>query len=299
MLNLSDSDWNLLLGRIDAKKCTPFLGAGACSGVFPLGSDIAREWARESGYPLEDSRDLARVAQFLAVKASDGMVPKEKIQKQLHKLPPPDFTSIDEPHRVLADLPFPIYMTTNYDDSMMSALKSRNKYPKLELCHWNKYLREHEESIFDENPDYTPTPEYPFVFHLHGYIKVPESLVLTEDDYLDFLISISKDQNLLPARIRKAMAGTTLLFLGYRIADWDFRVLFRGIVGYLEKAVKRVHISVQIAPEDEGISEAQQRKVQKYLEDYFANLDVRVYWGSCREFAAELRRRWEEYNHGN
>lgn len=81
MLNLSDSDWNLLLGRIDAKKCTPFLGAGACSGVFPLGSDIAREWARESGYPLEDSRDLARVAQFLAVKASDGMVPKEKIQK--------------------------------------------------------------------------------------------------------------------------------------------------------------------------------------------------------------------------
>lgn len=295
MLNMSESDWNLLLGRIKNKKCTPFLGAGACSGVFPLGADIAREWAREHGYPLEDSRDLARVAQYVAV-TTDSMAPKEKIQRQFQDFSLPDFKSIDEPHRVLADLPFPIYMTTNYDDSMMSALKSRNKDPKLELCRWNTYLRDNEKSIFEEEQDYVPDVANPVVFHLHGHIKVPESLVLTEDDYLDFLINISKDQNLLPVRIRKAMAGTTLLFLGYRLGDWDFRVLFRGIIGYLEKALKRVHISVQIAPDDDGITKAQQEKVQKYLEDYFANLDVRVYWGSCREFAAELRRRWEEYN---
>jgi hypothetical protein len=298
MLNMSESDWNLLLGRIKAGKCTPFLGAGACSGVFPLGSDIAKEWALEHGYPLEDSRDLARVAQYVAV-TTDSMAPKEKIQREFQKFSLPDFTSVDEPHRVLADLPFPIYMTTNYDDSMMSALKSRNKEPKLELCRWNTYLTDNEKSFFEENPDYSPSVANPVVFHLHGHMKVPESLVLTEDDYLDFLINISRDQNLLPVRIRKAMAGTTLLFLGYRLGDWDFRVLFRGIVGYLEKALKRVHISVQIAPDDDGITKAQQEKVQKYLEDYFKNLDVRVYWGSCREFAAELRRRWEVYNDGN
>lgn len=298
MLNMSEGDWNLLLRRIKDGRCTPFLGAGASSGVFPLGSEIAREWAKEHGYPLEDSFDLARVAQFVAVTV-DSMAPKDKIQRQFQQLPLPDFTSPDEPHRVLAELPFPIYMTTNYDNSMLSALKNRQKEPKLELCRWNTYLRENEKSIFDVDPNYTPTPANPLVFHLHGHLKVPESLVLTEDDYLDFLINISKEENLLPSRIRKAMTGSSLLFLGYRIADWDFRVLFRSIVGYLEKSLIRTHLSVQIAPEHEGFSQEQQEQVQRYLEAYYAKLEVRVYWGSCREFAEELRRRWVDYNNGN
>ena len=124
-------------------------------------------------------------------------------------------------------------------------------------------------------------------------------MVLTEDDYLDFLIHISEDENLLPLRIRKAMTSSSLLFLGYKIADWDFRVLFRRIVGYLDKSTGRTHISIQIAPEHEGISIEQQENMQKYLERYYAKDEVRVYWGSSREFAAELRRRWVENNNGN
>ena len=34
----------------------------------------------------------------------------------------PDFRAPSEPHAVLADLPLPIYMTTNYDDFMVKAL---------------------------------------------------------------------------------------------------------------------------------------------------------------------------------
>jgi hypothetical protein len=297
MLNMSESDWNLLLGRIKEGRCTPFLGAGASAGTFPLGSEIALQWAKEHGYPLDDSLDLARVAQFVAVTV-DSMAPKDKIHKQFQILQLPDFTDPDEPHRVLADLPFPIYMTTNYDNSIISALQTRHKDPKLELCRWNTYLRDNEISIFDTDPIYTPTPANPLVFHLHGHYKVPESLVLTEDDYLDFLVNLSKDDDLLPSRIRKAMTGSSLLFLGYRIADWDFRVLFRSIVGYLEKSLIRTHISVQIAPEHDGISKEQLEKVQSYLEAYYAELKVRVYWGSCREFAAELRRRWVDYDNG-
>lgn len=298
MLSMSDDDWNLLLGRIKAGRCTPFLGAGACAGVFPLGSVVAAQWAQEYSYPLDDSCDLARVAQFVAV-TKDAMAPKDKIQKQFQALPLPDFVSPDEPHRVLAELPFAIYMTTNYDNSMISALQSRHKDPKLELCRWNTYVRDNEKSIFDIDKDYMPTPANPIVYHLHGHHKMPESLVLTEDDYLDFLINISKDENLLPLCIRKAMTGSSLLFLGYKIADWDFRVLFRNIVGYLAKSLSRTHISVQIAPEHEGFSQEQQEQVQKYLEAYYAKDKVRVYWGSCREFAAELRRRWVDYNNGN
>ena len=71
---LEERDWELLLRRIKNGKCTPFLGAGACYGVLPLGSDIARKWAQEYHYPLHDSNDLARVAQFLAVQVSESPV---------------------------------------------------------------------------------------------------------------------------------------------------------------------------------------------------------------------------------
>ncbi len=295
---LEERDWNLLLRRIKAGRCTPFLGAGACFGVLPLGSDIAQEWAQEHDYPLEDCRDLARVAQFLAVQ-SDPMSPKEEILERFFKnVDPPDFTQPDEPHGVLANLPLPIYMTTNYDDFMVQALKSRHKDPKREMCRWNKYIKD-VFSVFDHG--FRPTAANPIVFHLHGHNKhekAAESLVLTEDDYLDFLVNISKDQDLLPARIQRAFTGTSLLFLGYGIADWDFRVLFRSLVGYLERSIGRTHVSVQIVPGENGISEAQRARAQEYLDHYFGELKIRVYWGTCREFTAELRKRWEAFSCG-
>ena len=69
-------------------------------------------------------------------------------------------------------------------------------------------------------------------------MKIPESLVLTEYDYLDFLAAISSNKKLLPPRIQKAFTDSSLLFLGYRIADWDFHVLFRILAGYLERSTR-------------------------------------------------------------
>src|SRR5262249_18861218 len=121
---LDETDWDVLLRRIKVGKCTPFLGAGACYGVLPLGSDIAREWAEKYEYPLEDSSDLARVAQYLAV-TRDPMHPKERIAAQLENVQTPGFTETDELHGLLADLPLPVYITTNYDNFMVKALQHR------------------------------------------------------------------------------------------------------------------------------------------------------------------------------
>jgi len=127
-------------------------------------------------------------------------------------------------------------------------------------------------------------------------------MVLTEDDYLDFLIEISKHQDILPPRIQEAFTSTSLLFLGYGLADWDFRVLFRSIVTYLERSLGMAHVSVQLVPGESKLSETQKEDARKYLDRYFgkfANQQITVYWGTCREFAAELRKRWEESNNGS
>ena len=64
---LEEKDWERLLQRIKDGKCTPFLGAGVSAGKIPVGSQIASEWAKKYDYPMADSYDLIRVAQFVAV----------------------------------------------------------------------------------------------------------------------------------------------------------------------------------------------------------------------------------------
>ena len=298
---LEDRDWTSLVRRIEREKCTPFLGAGINYNILPLGSNIAQRLAETYKYPLDDCLDLARVTQFLAI-TQDPMFPKEEVQILLEEslqkwektVTLPDFFKTpDQPLGVLADLPIPIYMTTNYDDLMIKALEARQKDPKRELCRWNKYVKDLP-SVFDSQDAFEPTPANPVVFHLHGHNEIPESLVLTEDDYLDFLVNVSRQADLLPPIIQQALAGTSLLFIGYRLADWDFRVLFRGIVNSMEASLRHISVAVQLPPgdSDQSTREAQ----QEYLNEYFGSIDVKIYWGTAQEFAAELRERWEEFN---
>ncbi len=292
---LEEKDWDILLKRIKNGKCTPFLGSGACSEKISVISQIANEWAEEYDYPMEDSDDLTRVAQFVAVTEGDKMFPRDEICNKIAELSeeitPTYFETPDEIHGVLADLPLPVYISTTYDDLMVRALKSRGKTPIQEICRWNEYIIKRKPT----SSDFDPTPEKPLVYHLHGCYKIPESLVLTEDDYLDFLVAVSKVENLLPPRIQEAFGGTSLLLLGYKVTDWDFRVLCRILDEYIGRSMMgRKHISVQLVPGN--VSETQEEKAQKYLDRYFEDLHIQVYWHNCCEFAAELRTRWEAFN---
>jgi SIR2-like domain len=281
---LREHDWEILAGRIAKNKCTPLIGAGACAPHLPLGSEIAQEWAQRYKYPFEDTSDLARVAQFRVIDTEeDQLVAKEEIAERFGTTPPPDFArDLDEPHAVLARLPLPVYITTNYDDFMTRALEAAGKEPQIEVCGWNQFIKD-QVPCFDATREYVdPTPARPLVFHLHGHWKWPESLVLTEDDYLEFLVRIAEDPNLPPPRIKLALTGAQLLFMGYSMADWDFRVLYRALVGSLASNVRRDHISVQVTESDEA---------RKYLDRYFKNLNVSVYWGTARQFAHDLRSR--------
>ncbi len=289
---LDDKDWWLLLTRIRSGKCTPFLGAGASHDVLPLGSEVAKDWAHEFSFPLKEfSGDLIKVAQFLVVKF-DNVFPKEELARRFQSVSPPDFSEPDEPHGVLADLSLPIYITTNYDSFMAQALQSRGRSPNSVLCQWNA---SDDLSDLSSEPDLAATPETPVVFHLHGCLEDANSMVLTQDDYLDFLVEMSRNQDLLPERIQEAFADTSLLFLGYSLNDWSFLVLFRSIVGYLQKNNSRTHVSVQLLPIGQ-VSE--EHKVREYLDRYFDIEHIKVYWGTCREFASDLRKRWEEFSNG-
>jgi hypothetical protein len=199
-----------------------------------------------------------------------------------------------EPGKILAQLPLPIYITTNLDNLIGGALVEAGKDPQILLCPWNEYV-EQAESIFDREPDYYPTPERPLVYHLFGRLAEPDSIVLTEDDYFDFLIGVTGNKDLIPPVVRRALADSSLLFLGYQMDDWNFRVLFRSILSKQGggRRDRYAHIAAQIEPEEGRILSPD--RARQYLENYFSKgADISIFWGSAQDFLTELFRRWKE-----
>jgi hypothetical protein len=68
---------------------------------------------------------------------------------------------------------------------------------------------------FGDDNGLPPSPANPMVCHLHGQPGVPEWLVGTEVDCLDFLVAVSRDDDPLPHQIQRALAGMSALFVPY------------------------------------------------------------------------------------
>lgn len=293
---LDDDTWDLLVRRIrDGGRCTPFLGAGACYGALPLGGELAQSWSDRFGFTFGNSRNLVEVAQYLAVRF-DALRPKELILERFRGISPPDFDEQDEPHGLLAELPLAVYVTTNYDDFLFRALdRHQFREPVRDYCRWHDGLRDAPSPLSD---DFRPHAARPVVYHLHGMLDLNpahrddrrdvallKSLVLTEDDYLAFLTSMTRNEQLLPRVIREALRDNTCLFIGYRLADWNLRVMLHA----LRPELRSKSIAVLPPP---GESEEERAAARRYFDEYYRRaLDLEVYWGTAREFCGELRQR--------
>jgi len=89
---------------------------------------------------------------------------------------------------------------------------------------------------------------------------------------------MAKVPTLLPPRIQESIKSTSLLFIGYRLADWNFRVLFRWLVEPLERSIRGLSVTVQMPPEEADT--AVKGKGREYLEEYFRKMEMSVFWGN-------------------
>jgi hypothetical protein len=335
--------WVALVADIASGRCTPILGPGITDALVGSRRDIARRMAEAYDYPMaaHEREDLPQVAQFLSTKQSPTTVPwlvlghlcREIVQRYGHRLPPALAnapldglgrdelalryeelletiwrqrleTEPHEPHRLLASLPFRLYITTNPEQLLVKAL-AESRAPHSEICRWNAELADLP-SIFDPpgasapagvNEPYKLDAQRPLVYQLFGTLARPESLVLTEDDYFDFLIGVTANKDLIPKPVRRALADSALLFLGFQLDDWDFRVLFRSIAGQ-EGARRRqsyAHIAVQVDPEEGRVQRPDQAR--EFLNAYFQNADISIFWGTVEDFVKELSRHWTGPTH--
>jgi hypothetical protein len=293
-----------------------------------LEEELARTWAQILQYPFDEQLNFPRAAQYYSVLKDSSEVVKEeylnfmkrsllemKKQEQgqqeaalrlrndtnqrrfsdiVNELGSPQFpTDLDDPLRLLAQLPLPIYVTTSYFDFLERELRSVGKLPQSQVISWerNAFDRENQYAI---DSDIKPTVDSPAVYHLYGIEDNPETMVLTEDDYLKYLMNISQDMDtrkpIIPARLRKTFVDCHLLFLGYRQQDWEFQALFRLILkdrGSLSSDTSKVGIFVQPMPRKEA------RSFSDLIQRYFARYRFEVEWKTSEQFVQNLWDLWK------
>ncbi len=329
-------NWEGLLTYIESGDCTPVLGSGLVESVIGSTREIARRWADTYHFPMSptDREDLPQVAQYLAVNQGNAY-PKREMELYLKRELQRRFrdelaaepnsgallagdSELDdiisalgacrrrgpegefEPHRVLASLPCPVYVTTNYDRLMFDALAeapshtdpAKKKKPKIGVFGWEDGS-EPDNSVFCDDPKFRPKKDQPLVYHLHGRLDQPKRIVLKEDDYFDYLIGVAGNRKDIPAVVRSKITDCSLLLLGYRIDDWDFRVLFRSIRSQpgAERLKNYKHVAVQLDLETDRIVEPD--LARRYFERYFQGAELTIYWGKTEDFLRELHEKWQ------
>ncbi len=306
-----------LLTHIRAGRFTPVLGSGLTEPMIGSATRLAQEWSDTFEFPMaEHQRDaLPDVAQFITVMTnadtlrsnlgdhllkvlsdrypevaqtpSAGVGEAMKIAWRAQRTP-------EDPHDVLAELPCPIYITANPWGLLSEALREAGREPVVEICPWRPEVDEWPTSIVDTEPGYTPSVERPLVYHVFGSIEVPDSLVITQDDFDDFLISVAENRQIIPTVVQRVLANSAIMLLGFELEQRDVRVLMRSLIGQEgnQKLSRYTHVAAQLEFDNAVMSPT---RAQRYMERYFSKFyqpSIDVFWGSVEEFSADLAELW-------
>lgn len=203
-----------------------------------------------------------------------------------------------DPLEHLAKLKLPIYVTTSPFDFLERAIKKDNTRPRTQVCFWREEPVTYTDEGHQTDYNFQPTPEEPLVYHLFGLEDYPKSMVLTEDDYLDFLARISRDASqerpILPLYLRRALTQSSLILLGYRLRDWDFRVMFRGLINATPSSLRMFNLAIQLDPtHQEHVVSSEQ--IKNYLDNYFGSSDFKVAWSTSEGFMNRLWQEWKRW----
>ena len=229
---LQEEDLKLISNAIESGKCLAFLGAGASTTFrvddsreepgLPTGGELAKWLAEQCEYTNGTVYDLPKVAEYyLYTKSGDRELLEKAIQEkiQIGCKPRPI-------HTVIAQLSqIKIVITSNYDSILENEL---NNYGRNLTKHvydpQNPKTGRFQRSVFFDDTE--------IILHkMHGSIDEPRSMVITQSDYIRYLTYLNDVDRGMPEYFRKTIIPQfTLLFLGYSLEDWNFRVIWEGVL---------------------------------------------------------------------
>lgn len=269
--------FNSIVSKIAKRECVLFLGAAihaappdGNAGDWPpkqrppTGSELSLRLAARTGfsarYPSEDPRNLQRVSLDYEIQCQrQGLVDAVREEVQTGKRG----SSL---LHILAGLDFPVIVTTNFDTHFDEALSAAGRRPVVSAYRNNIETAERT----DDYPSLFPTREEPFVVKIHGDLfRSPRSIVLTEEDYIQFVLRMSDKSpyHPLPEVAKAYLAKCSTLFLGYSLRDYNLRLLFKTLRWRMETMPQTYSVDFRPDPLVQAILERRDGQISYIVDD--------------------------------
>jgi hypothetical protein len=229
-----DRNWNALTFAIHRQKCILLLGPDASmestgpgpqpgeevEGLKPCTEILANELAKATGEDLSmwniDINDLPQVSQYYLVHnspmelAAEVMAFYDSREKKTSQI-----------HKDLATVPFYLTITSTYDSMFVNALKELPAPQKSPKVKYHNFKGRKEDNVE------MGTVERPLIYQLYGSLQNPDSLIITENDFLELLVRAASGEAPIPQNILSELTNQDkcLLFLGFGFRHWYLRVL--------------------------------------------------------------------------
>lgn len=262
--NQIDDTLQYIADKIAEHQCILFLGAAVHSPspdgypcVYPrekcppTGRALSELLADKSDFTDQDRTNLQRVSQYFESKRKSRYVLVEEIGKAINvgREPSPIL-------RALARLEFPIVITTNYDHLYEMALdeKARQENPaakpgeSFDTCIYNP---NNTGKAKTKDCSSTPDPKRPYLLKMHGDVKEPQSIVVTDEDYIQFVLRMSDKHPYHPVgkNVLTHLIRWPTLFIGYRLTDYNLRLLFKTLRWHLDAAQIPPTYAIDLKPD--------------------------------------------------
>lgn len=175
-----------------------FAGAGLSRAAGHVDwRGLLQEFADELGIDLDLEQDLVSVAQY-HLNAQGGTRGRLN-QKIVDEFAP--LKEVTAAHRTLMKLPIDLFWTTNYDSLLERAAEDVGRIPDVKLASGSL-------SVTVPNADVT-------IRKLHGDLSDPDHIVITRDDYEEYVDTHPLFRGLLQADL----SSRTFLFVGFSFTD--------------------------------------------------------------------------------
>ena len=206
----------------------------------PLGSALSRELAAACGlaerFPNEDPANLQRVALFYEIDRSRRQLVdaiRDAVQRRASSL-----------RRCSARSPSSTSRSSSRRTTTSSS--SRRCAPRASSRAWRLHAEAEPTTDFRD-----PTPQSPVVFKIHGDIVQPESIVVTDEDYIQFVLRMSNKEpyDPMPLTLKFDLTDWTTLFVGYSLLDYNLRLLFKTLRWKIDSANIPDMYSVDFRPD--------------------------------------------------
>ncbi len=280
-------------------KCLPFLGAGASADPnkpdLPTAARLSELLARKCDLRWHEYIPLSTIAfyfefffarddlnDFLANQIGKSIIePSESIEKLVEII-----TVVEERRGPL------LVVTTNYDQHFEKTYEAATgRLPEVIVYKGGHNPNDRMAKLHAKADEWWDVGDRSALYKMHGCISDPsgQNLVVTEEDYVNFLTNaLSEDEKKrVLHRVRGKIARGTILFVGYSLADWNFRVIFKA-TAEREEARTTKSYAVQYNPKAESEMTDLERTRRDALVEFWGKKNVDIINVDGAQFMGDL-----------